>query len=87
ITVYKAQGLTLDTAVVDLESCSGTESPYVMVSRVKSLDGLLVLRPFQLKKIQCRQSQDLRLEGKRLECLQLQTRVKFAQSTSDVEAA
>ncbi|KAJ3916320.1 hypothetical protein F5877DRAFT_15076, partial [Lentinula edodes] len=68
-TTHKAQGQTLDSAIIDLESCRGTEAPYVMVSRVKTLDGLLVLRPFQLKKIQCRQSEDSRSENKRLQLL------------------
>ncbi|KAJ3858397.1 hypothetical protein EV359DRAFT_52264, partial [Lentinula novae-zelandiae] len=58
VTTHKVQGQTLDSAIIDLESCRGTEAPYVMVSRIKTLDGLLVLRPFQLKKIQCRQSKD-----------------------------
>ncbi|KAJ3880116.1 hypothetical protein F5051DRAFT_400738 [Lentinula edodes] len=62
MTVYKAQGQSMKTTMVDIESCSGTESPYVMVSRVTSLSGLLILRPFQLKKIQCRQSEDMRNE-------------------------
>ncbi|KAJ4464308.1 hypothetical protein C8J55DRAFT_403121, partial [Lentinula edodes] len=72
-TTHKAQGQTLDSAIIDLESCRGTEAPYVMVSRVKTLDGLLVLRPFQLKKIQCRQSEDSRSEHKRLQLLALET--------------
>lgn len=44
-----------------------------MLSRVTSLDGLLILRPFEKKKIQCRQSEDLRTDMKRLEKLRLQT--------------
>ncbi|KAJ3845865.1 hypothetical protein EV368DRAFT_22208, partial [Lentinula lateritia] len=51
-------GQTLLTVVVDYESCHGTEAPYVMASCIKSLDGLLILRPFQLKKIQCCSSTD-----------------------------
>ncbi|KAJ3878153.1 hypothetical protein F5879DRAFT_762646, partial [Lentinula edodes] len=69
MTAHKAQGQTLATAIIDIESCRGTESPYVMASRVKSLDGLLILRPFQLKKIQCRQSEDSRNEHARLKYL------------------
>ncbi|KAH7872502.1 uncharacterized protein C8R40DRAFT_1013915, partial [Lentinula edodes] len=73
MTAHKAQGQTLETAVVDFESCRGTEAPYVMASRVKSLDGLLILRPFQLKKIQCRQSEDSRKEHTRLNILAVHT--------------
>ncbi|KAJ3738000.1 hypothetical protein EV360DRAFT_24428, partial [Lentinula raphanica] len=50
-----------------------TEKPYVMVSRVKSLDGLVILRPFARSKIMCRQSQDVRTELKRLEYLHVLT--------------
>ncbi|KAI0038040.1 hypothetical protein FA95DRAFT_1478114, partial [Auriscalpium vulgare] len=73
LTAHKAQGQTLSHAVVDLHDCRGTESPYVMISRVKSLEGLLILRPFARKKIMCRQSQDSRLEFRRLDFVRLQT--------------
>ena len=35
--------------VVDLESCSGTDLPYLMVSRATSIEGLLVLRDLDFK--------------------------------------
>ncbi|KAJ3840146.1 hypothetical protein EV361DRAFT_786414, partial [Lentinula raphanica] len=69
ITAHKAQGCTYSNVILDLESCSGTERPYVMVSRVKSLDGLIILRPFTRTKIMCRQSQDVRSELRRLQHL------------------
>jgi hypothetical protein len=40
---HKAQGKTLSQAVVDIESCKGTEAPYVMLSCVTSLSSLLIL--------------------------------------------
>lgn len=49
LTDYKAQGKTLPHAIVDLQSCTNPSSAYVMVSRVTSLDGLLILRPFEEK--------------------------------------
>ena len=58
MTAHKAQGQTLHKVIVDLESCRGTESPYVMISRVTSLEGLLILRSFKFSKIKCHQSQD-----------------------------
>ena len=73
MTAHKAQGQTMDKVIVDLESCHGTESPYVMISRVKSLNGLHILRPFNISKIQCRQSEDTRRELQRLNFLQLLT--------------
>jgi hypothetical protein len=69
MTTHKAQGKTMKRAIVDVQSCRGTEAPYVMLSRVKSLAGLLILRPFDQKKIQCRQSEDLRKELQRLQRL------------------
>ncbi|KAJ3765259.1 hypothetical protein FB446DRAFT_624658, partial [Lentinula raphanica] len=73
MTAHKAQGGTYDRVVLDLESCSGTERPYVMISRVKSLDGLVILRPFLRSKIMSRQSQDVRNEIRRLEDLHIST--------------
>ncbi|KZV98821.1 hypothetical protein EXIGLDRAFT_581197, partial [Exidia glandulosa HHB12029] len=73
MTAHKAQGETMESAVIDLQSCKGSEAPYVMASRVKSLAGLLVLRPFEYSKISCRNSQDLREELNRLDVLARQT--------------
>ena len=81
MTVHKAQGQSLNNVIIDLDCCSGTESPYVMVSRATSLAGLLILRPFHKNKIRCRQSQDSRNESRRLQSLALQT--KKAHRTDD----
>ena len=62
MTAHKAQGQTFRKVIIDLESCRGTESPYVMVSHVTSLKGLLILRPFKFSKIKCHQSQTTREE-------------------------
>ncbi|KAI0272217.1 hypothetical protein BGY98DRAFT_889623, partial [Russula aff. rugulosa BPL654] len=48
---HKSQGQTMDKAVVDLAACHGTETPYVMLSRVRRLDDLLILCPFPIRKI------------------------------------
>ncbi len=79
MTAHKAQGQTLTSAIIDFASCRGTEPPYVMASRVKSLDGLLILRPFKIEKIQRCQSEDYRNEQKRLRVLQLLTLEKYGQ--------
>jgi len=47
MTAHKAQGQTMTHAIIDLASCHGTQAPYVMVSQVTSLEGLLILRPFK----------------------------------------
>ncbi|PBK96248.1 hypothetical protein ARMGADRAFT_859653, partial [Armillaria gallica] len=69
MTAHKAQGQTLTSAIIDFASCHRTEPPYVMASRVKSLDGLLILQPFKIEKIQRCQSEDYRNEQKRLRVL------------------
>ena len=61
MTVHKVQGHTMGRVIVDLAGCTGTESPYVMVSRATSLDGLLVLRDFNHKQIAKRRSEELEL--------------------------
>lgn len=73
MTAHKSQGQTMTKIIVDLHSCRGTEAPYVMVSRVTSLEGLLILRPFNYAKISCHQSQDTRTEFRRLENIRLKT--------------
>ncbi|KAF8123678.1 hypothetical protein EV363DRAFT_1140293, partial [Boletus edulis] len=66
MTVHKSQGMTMDRAIVDLESCKGTEAPYVMLSRVRTLQGLLILRPFVMNRVTCQQSEEVRCETRRL---------------------
>lgn len=78
MTDYKSQGRTLKYAIVDLTACTGSQSPYVMVSRVTSLDGLLVLRAFNKEKVCSNPSQDLRIEVKRIKSLHANTERLFA---------
>jgi hypothetical protein len=59
---HKAQGQTLLRTIIDLEGCTGTEAPFVMLSQVTSLQGLLILRPFNRKRISCHQSEDSCIE-------------------------
>jgi ATP-dependent exoDNAse (exonuclease V) alpha subunit len=66
MTAHKSQGQTLPKAIIDLNSCCGSEAPYVMVSHVHHLDDLLILRPFEFHKIRYHLSQDLRKELDRL---------------------
>ncbi|KAJ7351570.1 hypothetical protein DFH08DRAFT_643130, partial [Mycena albidolilacea] len=69
MTAHKAQGKTIKFVVVDLESTRGTEPPFVMLSRAKSLDGVFILCPFRQKVIQYRPSEHVRNEFKRLDIL------------------
>lgn len=77
ITAHKSQGQTFSQVIVDLESCMGTEAPYVMLSRAKSLDGVIILRPFKFSKITCHQSGDIRKEVERLNTLALRTTIEY----------
>ncbi|KAJ7216234.1 hypothetical protein C8J57DRAFT_1035403, partial [Mycena rebaudengoi] len=73
MTCYKSQGKSLARAIVNLVDCHGTEAPYTMLSRVESLDGLVILTPFDKARICSRTSEDLRKECTRLELLALHT--------------
>jgi hypothetical protein len=77
ITAHKAQGQTLEAVIVDLASCIGMEAAYVMVSRCTSLDGLRILRPFPIGKINAHRSQEARDEFRRLDGLNTQTLAEF----------
>jgi hypothetical protein len=77
ITGHKSQGRTLPSTIADIQSCRGTESVYVMLSRVTSIENLRILRPFNIKKIQCRPSEDSRRESKRQNILNLRTIYKY----------
>ena len=86
MTAHKAQGQSLPNAIIDLQNCRGTESPYVMVSRVTSLDGLLILRNFDRRKISCHQSEETHLENKRLKILRLCTILRCGSNHEVIEA-
>ncbi|PIL26216.1 hypothetical protein GSI_11971 [Ganoderma sinense ZZ0214-1] len=68
-TDYKSQGKSLTRAIVDLDSAMSLQGVYVMLSRVKTLDGLLILRGFSPSKICGRLSQELRDELARIDRL------------------
>ena len=68
-TDYKAQGRSLESAIVDPASASTLQGVYVMLSRLKNMNGLVILRPFPEAKINQRLSQELRDELRRLELL------------------
>jgi len=77
LTAHRSQGQSLEKVVVDLKNVHGSEAPYVMVSRAKSLQGLFVLRPFAKKKIMCGLSEEARVENRRLYFLSLITIVRY----------
>ncbi|KIO18984.1 hypothetical protein M407DRAFT_54816, partial [Tulasnella calospora MUT 4182] len=68
-TDYKSQARTLNHVVLDIASAGSLESVYVMVSRAVGLKNVLILRPFELLKIQRRQSPGVISEMMRLQRL------------------
>lgn len=67
-TDFKSQGRTLERAIVDLSTARG-QGVYVMLSRVKSLEGLAILRWFPSTKVFQRLPEDMRRELDRIDFL------------------
>ena len=76
-TDYKSQGRSLAYAIVDPASANSLQGVYVMLSRVKAINGLAILRPFNSTKIEQRLSQELRTELSRLEELDKETLANY----------
>jgi len=56
---------------------------YVMLSRVRTLEGLAILRPFARSKITARLPEELREELSRLENLSMETRISLEDETNE----
>ncbi|KAJ6496331.1 hypothetical protein C8R45DRAFT_768439, partial [Mycena sanguinolenta] len=66
-TSHNAQGHSLDVCCIDFAGCPSIQIEYVMLSRVRKLEGLCILRPFSLYCIQNHISEEVRNELKRTE--------------------
>ena len=51
ITVHKSQGLTFDHAVLDINDAFAHGQVYVALSRCRSLEGLVLTRPIEIKSL------------------------------------
>ncbi|CAF1384671.1 unnamed protein product [Adineta ricciae] len=81
ITTYKAQGLTINKIVVDLQSPLQTlrvASVYVPLSRMKRAEDIVILRPFDMKILQVRPCLAQDAEPKRLDELDQKTKRECA---------
>lgn len=76
-TDYKSQGRSLSTVIADIAACRTSQSLYVMLSRVRTLGGLGILRPFPPDKISAGLAHDLRAELARLDRLSRNTITTF----------
>ncbi len=72
-TDYKAQGRSLDNAIIDLQSALSIQGAYVMLSRVRTIEGVAILRPFKALKVEERLKEELRTQLTDLEDLSLHT--------------
>ncbi|KAJ7441985.1 hypothetical protein FB451DRAFT_959090, partial [Mycena latifolia] len=57
---HNAQGRSLHVCCIDLAGCPSIQSAYVMLSRVWTLKGLCILRPFNFDRIHNHISEELR---------------------------
>jgi hypothetical protein len=95
ITGYAAQGGTFEQAIVDLRVPEGAgcgpnnlADVYVLLSRVKSIKGLLILRPFQSHVLATRPSDHVFKEIDRLTVLEQTTNIDMTvQDTSEFDYA
>jgi hypothetical protein len=76
-TANKIQGQLLQHALVDLKSACSTQTLYVMISRVVSLENLGVLRWFPPTNLNCRLSQAYINEFERLKVLDEHMTAKY----------
>ncbi len=76
-TTYKAQGKTLDAMITDLLPMSGVpvdpSFAYVALSRVRSLNDLVILREFPLEVLQAKQSSDLIAQNRKFHQMDVET--------------
>ena len=83
ITAHRAQGQTYTHVVVDLQNAMSIEAAYVMLSRATNLNGILILRPFNFRRIhQPSRDTDRMRDADRLKVLSLQTTVRMSTAGS-----
>ena len=76
-TDYKIQGQTLERAIIDLQSARTLQGMYVMLSRVKGLKKVAILRRFSPRLLMERLKPHFRDELARLAALHESTRIRY----------
>ena len=74
---YKIQGHSLDQVIIDLHLCCTLQSAYVMLSRARSLEGILIMQFFKPDVIYRTLSEQFRTEFRWLQELEALTKVQF----------
>lgn len=82
MTSYRSQGATMKEVKVDLQSCANIQDAYVMLSRVKTLAGLVILRVFDARKLKNHINEKLRKELLRITALAERTQVHYDRTTA-----
>jgi nucleoside-triphosphatase THEP1 len=83
ITVHKSQGLTFPKAIIDLEQAFAPGQIYVALSRLKSLDGLVLSSKINYQSL--RQDQNVKLYEEQQEAPELLEKILFAESKNYVQ--
>ncbi|KAJ3552729.1 hypothetical protein NM688_g3999 [Phlebia brevispora] len=83
MTDFSAQGRTRPFNPVDLRHCKGHQSVYTCLSRSSTLDGTLILYPWNERKVTRGLSSDLKREFRELEILNDITRRRLEGNLSD----
>ncbi|KIJ23824.1 hypothetical protein M422DRAFT_195444, partial [Sphaerobolus stellatus SS14] len=63
-TAHNSQGRSLNVGCINFASCPNLAMAYVMLSCLRCLDGLTILRPFASNKIRCRAPEEIQNELK-----------------------
>lgn len=82
-TDFKSQGRTLEYAIVDITTARG-QGVYVMLSRVKTAKGIIIMRHFPATKILRRLSEDIRDELQRIDMLDATTLMAYTQYSATI---
>jgi len=70
-TCYKSQGKTYTNAILDLNNITAGASPYVMISRLTSKEGLRILGEFKLSNLNIQLDEKQRTNIEQLESIGL----------------